>query len=188
MIIVKNHNEVNNLKMLASLTFKIILGGEGGVGKTTLLHKYIENRFLEDTRLTIGVEILNKEITLPDESLCALQLWDFGGQERFRFMQDSFVRGASGAFLMFDLTVLFTFNKLNHWVQLFRKFEPKLPIVLLGSKFDLENHTVEDEYVEEFMKANNIYTYLKASSKTGQNVNEGFTQLLNEVIEYKSIL
>ena len=174
--------------MQTSLTFKIILGGEGGVGKTTLLHKYIENRFLEDTKLTIGVEILNKEIILPDETICALQLWDFGGQERFRFMQDSFVRGASGALLMFDMAVLFTFNKLNDWVKLFRKFDPNLPIVLLGSKFDLKNRTVQDEYVEKFISENNIKTYLRTSSKTGLNVKEAFNSLLWEVMEYKGII
>jgi small GTP-binding protein len=174
--------------MLASLTYKIIFGGEGGVGKTTMLHKYIENRFLEDTKLTIGVEILNKEISLPDDRICALQLWDFGGQERFRFMQDSFVRGATGAFLMFDLTTLFTFNKLNHWVQLFRKFNPTLPIVLLGAKSDLENHTVQDEYVQDFIKENNINIYLKVSSKTGFNVQEAFDILLKEIMEYKNVL
>jgi len=174
--------------MQPSLTFKIIFGGEGGVGKTTMLHRYVENRFLEDTKLTIGVEIFNKEIMLSDGSLCALQLWDFGGQDRFRFMLDSFIRGASGAFLMFDLTTLFTFNKLGKWLELFRKNDPNLPIVLLGSKNDLENHSVQDEYVEGFIKENNISTYLKVSSKTDLNVDKAFDRLLKAIMQKKGFL
>jgi Ras-related protein Rab-11A len=172
--------------MLASLTYKIIFGGEGGVGKTTMLHRYINNRFLEDTKMTIGVEIMNKEVLTHDGRLCALQLWDFGGQERFRFFQDSFVLGAAGALVMFDLTKLMTFNRLNQWLRIVRKNDPTLPVVLLGSKYDLDYHSVEDEYVLEFMEENNIDKFLKVSSKTGLNVEDAFQILLHDVIVYKS--
>ncbi len=174
--------------MRPDLTFKIIFAGEGGVGKTTMLHKYIDGRFLIDTKMTIGVEILNKNITLFENRQCALQLWDLGGQERFRFFQDSFVHGASGAFLMFDLTVLFTFNKLRQWIEVVRKYDPSLPIVLLGAKNDLENHSVDDSYVEDFLRDNTIKSYLKVSSKTGHNVEESFNILIREIMEYKNVL
>ena len=171
--------------MRPDLTFKIIFAGEGGVGKTTMLHKYIEGRFLMDTKMTIGVEILNKNISLEDNRLCALQLWDFGGQERFRFFQDSFALGAQGGFLMFDLTVLFTFNKLRSWIGVVRKYDPDLPIVLLGAKCDLENQSVQDEYVQDFLSQNNIKYYLKVSSKTGFNIDESFNLLIHEIMEHK---
>lgn len=62
---------------------KILTAGEGGVGKTTLLHRYVEGMFSADTRMTIGVEFFLKEVNI-DSQHCTLQLWDFGGQERFR--------------------------------------------------------------------------------------------------------
>ena len=173
--------------MLASSTYKIILGGEGGVGKTTMLYRYVEGKFLEDTKMTIGVEIMNKSLKINDGRICDLQLWDFGGQERFRFFQDSFVLGASGAFLMFDLTTLFSFNKLRNWIEVVRKYDPTLPVVLLGGKCDLKNHSVKEEYILDFMKENNIDQYLNVSSKTGSNVEEAFQILVARIMEYKSL-
>ena len=67
---------------------KLITAGEGGVGKTTLLHRYVEGKYLEDTKMTIGVEFFVKELEFEDFE-AVLQLWDFGGQERFRFTLES---------------------------------------------------------------------------------------------------
>ena len=174
--------------MSPGLIFKIVFAGDGGVGKTTMLHKYIEGRFLENTKVTLGVEIFNKNIRLSNDSNCALQLWDFGGQKQFRFLQDSFVLGADGAFLMFDLTVLFSFNNLRQWISVVRKYDPRLPIVLLGAKDDLENQSVQDSYVEDFLRGNSINSYLRISSKTGFNVEESFNLLIRKIMEYKNIL
>ncbi len=91
------------LSMPKKYILKILTAGEGGVGKTTLLHRYVEGKFSGDTKMTIGVEFFLKEMEL-DGNQCTLQLWDFGGQERFRFLLDSYVMGAKGALLMFDLT------------------------------------------------------------------------------------
>ena len=89
--------------MSRPLVLKILTAGEGGVGKTTLLHKYIKGEFLADTKMTIGVEFFLKEMNVDGFDVI-LQLWDFGGQERFRFLLESYVTGARGALLMFDLT------------------------------------------------------------------------------------
>ena len=75
--------------MEPDFTFKVILAGDGGVGKTTLVNRYIEDKFELDTKMTVGVNILNKNVVIGDEINCALQIWDFGGQERFRFFLDS---------------------------------------------------------------------------------------------------
>ncbi|GAH39257.1 unnamed protein product, partial [marine sediment metagenome] len=82
---------------------KIITTGEGGVGKTTLLHRYVEGIFLADTKMTLGVEFFLKELDL-DGNKILLQIWDFGGQERFRFLLQNYIMGAKGALLLFDLT------------------------------------------------------------------------------------
>ena len=80
---------------------KILTAGEGGVGKTKLLHRYVEGKFSGETKMTIGVEFFLKEVMI-DGQQCALQLWDFGGQERFRFLLENYVLGAKGALLLFD--------------------------------------------------------------------------------------
>ena len=107
---------------------KILTAGEGGVGKTTLLHRYVEGKFSADTKMTIGVEFFLKETEI-DSKHCTLQLWDFGGQERFRFLLESYVLGAKGALLMFDLTRMMSLENLGQWIKIVRKGDPHLPVL-----------------------------------------------------------
>jgi small GTP-binding protein len=162
---------------------KILTAGEGGVGKTTLLHRYVEGRFSADTRMTIGVEFFLKEINI-DSLHCTLQLWDFGGQERFRFLLESYVLGAKGALLMFDLTRPMTLENLDQWVNLVRKSDPNLPILFLGTKKDLESEImVNDDYALSFKEEFGFFDYLRISSKSGENVGEAFNLLTKKILE-----
>ncbi|MFX1357936.1 MAG: Rab family GTPase [Promethearchaeota archaeon] len=165
---------------------KILTAGEGGVGKTTLLHRFVEGRFSADTKMTIGVEFFLKELEL-DGQHCTLQLWDFGGQERFRFLLESYVLGAKGALLMFDLTRPMTLENLEQWVNLCRKNDPKLPILFLGTKKDLVDQiNVQDEFALSFKEAFNLFDYLRISSKSGENVQEAFSMLTKRILERQS--
>jgi small GTP-binding protein len=162
---------------------KILTAGEGGVGKTTLLHRYVEGRFSAETKMTIGVEFFLKE-TMVDSKQCTLQLWDFGGQERFRFLLESYVLGAKGALLMFDLTRPITLENLEQWVNIVRKGDPDLPILFLGTKLDLEEEIqVDDNYAKEFLEVFNLMDFLKISSKTGENVESVFDILTRKILE-----
>ena len=162
---------------------KILTAGEGGVGKTTLLHRYVEGKFSADTRMTIGVEFFLKE-TVVDEKQCTLQLWDFGGQERFRFLLESYVLGAKGAMLMFDLTRISSLDNLEQWLNIVRKGDPNLPVLFLGTKLDLaEEIQVDDDYAETFLNEYNLIDFLKISSKTGENVSQAFNMLTNKILE-----
>ena len=89
--------------------FKILVAGDGAVGKTTLLHRFIEGDFIDSTTMTIGVDFHTKKMEFPPDYLVHLQLWDIGGQERFRFMVDQYLRGAKGALLLFDTTSMTSF-------------------------------------------------------------------------------
>ena len=162
---------------------KILTAGEGGVGKTTLLHRYVEGQFSAETKMTIGVEFFLKEVEF-DGKQCTLQLWDFGGQERFRFLLESYVLGAKGALLMFDLTRPITLDNLEQWVNICRKGDPDLPILFLGTKIDLvEDIMVDDDYAEQFQEAFDLFDYLKISSKSGENVNRAFEMLTMKILE-----
>ena len=170
-----------------SSIYKIIIAGDGGVGKTTMLHRYIEGKFSFNTKMTLGSDIFHKILTLEDGSLCSLQIWDFAGQERFRFLLDTFVKGAAGAFLMYDLTSWHSLTNLEEWEKIVRKYEPTLPIVLIGGKSDLtDDIKVADDAALEFTEKYNISGFYKTSSKTNYNVSEAFDALVSVVRDYMS--
>ena len=169
--------------MSKPIVLKVLTAGEGGVGKTTLLHRYVEGKFSSETKMTIGVEFFLKEVNIDGQKVM-LQLWDFGGQERFRFLLESYVIGARGALLMFDLTRTMTLENIEQWVQIVRKEDPELPILFLGSKSDLKDDIcVEEDYIEEFIEHFKMYDYLRISSKTGENVEYSFENLTREILK-----
>jgi len=172
--------------MSKPIVLKVLTAGEGGVGKTTLLRRYVEGKFSSETKMTIGVEFFLKELNIDGQKVM-LQLWDFGGQERFRFLLESYVIGARGALLMFDLTRTMTLENIEQWVQIVRKEDPKLPILFLGSKSDLTSDIcVEEDYIEEFKQHFNMYDFFRSSSKTGENVELCFESLSSQI--FKKIL
>ncbi|MBY8981723.1 MAG: GTP-binding protein [Candidatus Lokiarchaeota archaeon] len=168
--------------MAKRFILKILTTGEGGVGKTTLLHRFVEDKFSSSTRMTIGVEFFLKDVDI-DGTHVTLQLWDFGGQERFRFLLENYVLGAKGAFLMFDLTRPSTLENLQQWVNICRAHDPKLPILFLGTKTDLiDEIMIEDDYARGFIDEFNLMDYLKVSSKTGENVGISFEKLTRKIL------
>ncbi|TFG17710.1 MAG: GTP-binding protein [Promethearchaeota archaeon] len=170
--------------MPKSKVLKTIITGEGGVGKTTLLHRYIEGRFQANTRLTIGVEFFLKELAIDEESIL-LQIWDFGGQERFRFLLSNYVKGAKGALLLFDLTRPLTLNTLEEWVNICRSDDPELPILLVGSKADLEEMiTINEGFIKSLKNEFEFFDYIRISSKTGENVDKVFEKIACEIINH----
>ncbi|TFG17708.1 MAG: GTP-binding protein [Promethearchaeota archaeon] len=169
--------------MTKKFILKILTAGEGGVGKTTLLHRFVEGRFSAETKMTIGVEFFLKELEL-DEKHCTLQLWDFGGQERFRFLLESYVLGAKGALLMFDLTRPMTLQNLEQWINIVRKGDPNIPILFLGTKNDLADEImVQDDYALLFKEQFKLMDYLRISSKSGENVAKAFNILTTKILE-----
>ena len=169
--------------MSKSLVMKIITAGEGGVGKTTLLYRYKEGRFLEDTSMTSGVEFSLKTL-LIDKYKMDLQIWDFGGQDRFRYMLPNYVVGALGALFMVDLSRIMTLDNIEEWVNLIRKNNPRLPIILVGTKNDLvEEIQIDDDYAMEFKNKYEIFDFIKTSSKSGENVEKCFEKLARKIIE-----
>lgn len=166
--------------------FKILTAGDGGVGKTTLLHRYIKGEFSQSTQMTIGVEFFLKEVKVKGQD-CTLQLWDFGGQNRFRFLLKSYVMGAKGALLMFDLTRPMTLENLNEWISICRENDPELPILFVGTKLDLKDDiSVDDDYAKSFLDQFDLFDYIKVSSKTGENVQEAFKLITERVLERQS--
>jgi len=169
--------------MSSPILLKVITAGEGGVGKTTLLYRYVEGRFLVNTKMTLGVEFFMKDLEI-DERTINLQVWDFGGQDHFRPLLKNYSKGARGALLLFDLTRPSSLEKIDQWVNICRGENPDIPIIFLGTKSDLtESITVDDDFALKFPKKYDFFKYLKVSSKTGENVNLAFELLVREIIE-----
>ena len=173
---------------MKQVAFKFLLLGDGGVGKTTLLHRYVQGKFLDTSTMTIGVEFLTKQTKL-DNTNCQLILWDLSGQDRFRFMIDRYIRGAAGALLLFDITNMTSFVNIGKWVQLVKKQYKDLPIVLIASKCDLEEFSiVADIYAKKTQERFGMVDYIKTSSKNGLNVDKAFESLANHVIKSNELI
>ncbi|MFX0026041.1 MAG: Rab family GTPase [Candidatus Hermodarchaeota archaeon] len=172
-------NKMTKLKVL-----KTIIAGEGGVGKTTMLHRYIKGKFIENMQMTIGVEFFLKELKVEGEKVL-MQIWDFGGQERFRFLLENYARGAKGALLLFDLTRPITLENLEQWVNICRVEDQDLPILFIGSKSDLTGSiNISEDFLSQLQEENNFFNYLKISSKTGANVELAFKLLAKEILSH----
>ena len=162
--------------------FKILITGNGGVGKTSLLRRYVDGFFDDSTIMTVGVEFFIKEISF-DNVNCSLQLWDLGGQQRFRYLLENYVAGARGALLLFDLTRLPKIGDILEWVNIARLHDINLPIILVGNKSDLDDFiAVDDESALNLKNAFNMVEYIKTSAKNGQNVEEPFEILAKKLI------
>ena len=161
---------------------KITLLGEKNVGKTSLVYRYIENKFRESYKATLGVNLLKKDMEVDGNSVSA-QIWDLGGQDSFKSLRKLYLEGANGALVMFDLTERKTFEKLNEWVESFKEARGEQPIVLIGNKSDLENQRkITDMEASNYAKENNMELML-TSAKTGQNVEEAFIKLTKRILD-----
>ena len=165
--------------------FKIIIVGPAAVGKTSLLHRFVEDQFSFRYKLTIGADFLSKVIQKGNETI-KLQIWDIGGQERYKFLRSSFFDGANGALLVFDLSRWHTFGDLEDWLSDLRKFAGEdIPFVVIGNKVDLidtKNEIYERESAVVFAKKEKTY-YVETSAKSGENVEDAFSYLTNRILK-----
>jgi len=162
-------------------TYKILMLGDASVGKTSLTIRFISGFFLEDLKLTIGVDFYSKTTNFKDKKV-KLQIWDFGGEERFRFLLHQYCKGANGAFFLYDITNSNTLDHLPDWTSIIREHAGDIPIMLIGSKLDLDEFRAvsRDDGILSARKYN-LASFAELSSKTGQNVEKSF-KVLTEIL------
>jgi len=164
--------------------FKVLLVGDGGVGKTTLLDAYKLRKFFEH-KATIGLSISVCEVRLDDRRKCKFIVYDFSGQPRFMRIAKHIprlVKGAHGAILAFDLSSLMTLPVLMEWASIIREVNGDIPTILVGTKADLEPE-VSQEDIRDFMKRLGVRAYVETSSKLMKNVDAPFRLLAQLIME-----
>ncbi|MHA1490701.1 MAG: Rab family GTPase [Promethearchaeota archaeon] len=163
---------------------KICLLGEANVGKTSLVYRFVENKFRENYKSTLGVNLLKKDLLLEEYGKVSAQIWDLGGQESFKSLRKLYLEGANGALLIFDTTNKKTFEKLNEWIESFRDARgTDKPLILIGNKIDLKDKiSVSEKESIEFAEKNKTKLIL-TSAKTGNNVENAFLELLLGILK-----
>lgn len=162
--------------------FKISIVGDKAVGKTALIDRYVNRKFEEDYIATMGVNITIKDIIF-DENYIQLMLWDIGGSEKWRNVQNMFYKGSNGIILVYDVTRPATFLNITHYLQdMEEAVQQKIPFILIGNKIDLENlRKIPGKNAEDLMTASNAVAFFETSAKTGDNVEDAF-QLIAEAV------
>lgn len=162
---------------------KVCLLGEANVGKTSLLYRYIENKFRDNYKATLGVNLLKKEANIEGYGLITIQIWDLGGQESFKSLRKLYLEGANGALIIFDMTKSKTFEKLSDWVGDFKEARGEQPILLVGNKTDLiDNIKVNENEASDFANKHGM-EFIKTSAKTGENVEVAFLNLIKVILD-----
>lgn len=162
--------------------FKVVLIGDMGVGKTCVVQRFKNGTYVEKQGTTIGVDFTMKTLVIDGKRI-KLQIWDTGGQERFRTITQSYYRSANGIILCYDLTCPESFLSLQRWIDDVAKFAvPNVAKILVGTKADLEDQRrVEPEEAEKLHRAHNMLQHLEVSSKSNQNVDTIFYELARQL-------
>jgi Ras-related protein Rab-4B len=161
--------------------FKFIVIGDTAVGKSCLLHRFIDNKFKKESTHTIGVEFGSKIVEVGGRNV-KLQIWDTAGQERFRSVTRSYYRGAAGAILVYDITSRETYNHVASWLSDARSLANKdISIILVGNKADLPNREVTFLEASRFAQENDLM-FLETSALSGEGVEGVFFQCARSIL------
>jgi len=172
---------------LVDHTIKIVLVGDSGVGKSSIVMRFTERKFDPSIACTIGVDFKLEMQDYSDANgknlKVMLNLWDTAGQEKFQSLTPSYYRGAHVILLAYDITKRESFLHLPKWLDECDLYASSNVLkILVGDKIDLDDKKVSAEEAKDFARKNNLKFSLECSSKDGRGVDEIFTQLINAVL------
>lgn len=153
---------------------KVVVAGDGTVGKTSLVRRFCEGKFDLARVATIGVDFQTKVVELPERTV-KLSIWDMAGQDRFQVIRSGFYRGSRAAALVYDVTAPESFSSLERWRNEISEIVPQQPFVVVGNKIDLERN-VPREQAAAFAQGIQA-TYLETSALSGDGVANLFLAL-----------
>lgn len=152
---------------------KIVILGHFGVGKTSLIRRFVSDSFSDNYKVTIGVHITKKVVELNTDETVSLIIWDLEGTDEIQMIRDSYLLGTHGVVFVFDVSRPSTFQNINEDLKILVSKTKGVPLMVVGNKIDL---ILLDE-LQTLLKANKIEANFLTSAKTGDSVNEMFTQL-----------
>jgi Ras-related protein Rab-2A len=165
--------------------FKIVLLGNPAAGKTSLITRYMTNRFQQQYSITVGTNISMKAVRFDTKEI-QMAIWDLAGQDSFDSVRHLYYKGARGCVLIFDLTRRKTLESVKSWHEALIKHsyvKSHIPVVIVGNKLDLvAQREVSKEEALEVAKEIGA-SYYEASAKTGKTVEEFFTRIAHEIID-----
>ncbi len=170
---------------MGSYVFKIILVGDYGVGKSTSIHRFVEDKFKANYVPTLGVQVTKKHIEISGDSV-DLMIWDLAGQDRFAMVRQRFYTDTEGVLMLYDVTRMSSLENIKKWHNEVFRFTKPIPIILIGNKIDLvEKREVNTDDVNRYLEENNIKVKLKieTSAKEGFKTEEAFHFLVNTIIQ-----
>ena len=161
---------------------KVILIGDSGVGKTNIMSKFLKNQFMEESKATIGVEFGSKLFNHEGHKIKA-QIWDTAGQEKYKAITGAYYKGSKGALVVYDITQKKTFKNIEKWVNLKAAGDPKITIILIGNKNDLDDkRQVSKDQGEEKARSFGC-AFLETSAYSGDNIDKAFNLMVKEIYE-----
>lgn len=157
---------------------KVIILGDSGVGKTSLMNRYVNKKFSTQYKATIGADFVTKDVVV-DDKLVTMQIWDTAGQERFQSLGVAFYRGADCCVLVYDVTAPTTFKSLDSWrdeflIQASPRDPENFPFIVIGNKIDQENRAVSSKRAQAWCQSKNSIPYFETSAKEAVNVESAF--------------
>jgi len=167
--------------------YKILVVGDLGCGKTSIIHRYVNNVFSTKYRATIGVDFALKIINWDTKTNVRLQLWDIAGQERFGHMTRVYYKEAVGALVVYDMTRPGTFEAVKKWkLDLDENLstERPLPVVLLANKCDLTDQRLDKDKMEGYIKDNGFIGWYETSAKEDVNITKAIKTLVGQILEH----
>lgn len=170
-----------------SNAFKVILLGDGGVGKTSMIERFINDSFNFNTPHTVGAEYYAKTINIQKEKVL-LNIWDTAGQERYRSIIPSYFKGAKGVVLVYDICSKNSFSSLNYWINQVKQFAEDAAFMLIGNKADLED--TREVLSEEALKLAKRFNMLffETSCSTALNIQFAFYEFGRHLLESNTLM
>ena len=171
---------------MSSSKLKILLLGAAGVGKIDFVANIIKNRFAPNYRLTVGVDILTKDVEFRPGEIATLSIWDIGGQQRFEFIRSTFFKDPKGVIAIFDVMRAQTYAEIKNWLTEIRQIAgTNVPFLLIGNTAYLpetKKPAIESNEVREFAnKEGGIY--VEASPEMIETINDAISELTRRIID-----
>jgi small GTP-binding protein len=168
--------------VLSTYKGKCVIIGDSAVGKTSLISCFVEHKFPTDYLPTIGTNLYVKEVHVSEEIHFQLTCWDIAGEKKWTVMRKLYYKGATGVFMVADLTRPETFESLkDYWLNDLHEHCENVPVILLANKDDLES-AVDDDYISSLVNDIHAVGYYKTSAKSERNVNEAFSALVTAML------